>query len=161
MSAAKIRSLLLAMKPVTPLAASSLLRLKRAHHYCYAPGQGLVSPYHPLFKGVFGFAGHADANSIANPKVDLVLQLARALASFPAMLGILQTLLNGKLVHVESTEANLTRTPMAKLHVAAVIETIFDRHCQSLWDRHEKISALGEVCSDESEGDFNTAFSVR
>ena len=24
-------------------------------------GKGLVSPYHPLFKGVIGFAGHASA----------------------------------------------------------------------------------------------------
>jgi len=30
-------------------------------------------------------------------------------------------------VHVESTEANLTRTPMAKLHVRGCLETIFSR----------------------------------
>ncbi len=39
-------------------------------------GKGLVSPYHPLFMGVVGFAGHASAKRLlADPKVDLVVAI--------------------------------------------------------------------------------------
>ncbi len=91
-------------------------------------GKGLVSPYHPQFKGVFGFAGHSAAREVlANPKVDLVIAIGARFGEFSSNAWDTKSLLNGKLVHVESTEANLTRTPMAKLHVRGCLETIFDR----------------------------------
>jgi acetolactate synthase-1/2/3 large subunit len=37
-------------------------------------GKGLVSPYHPLFRGVIGFAGHESAReALSDPSVDLVV----------------------------------------------------------------------------------------
>jgi acetolactate synthase-1/2/3 large subunit len=90
-------------------------------------GKGLVSPYHPQFKGVFGFAGHASAKAaLANPEVDLILAAGARFGEFSSNAWDTKTLLNGKLVHVESTEANLTRTPMARLHVRGCLETVFD-----------------------------------
>ena len=90
--------------------------------------KGLVSPYHPLFKGVFGFAGHQSATAaLANPDVDLVIAVGARFGEFSSNAWDTKTLLNGKLIHVESTEANLTRTPMARLHVRGCLETIFDR----------------------------------
>ena len=91
-------------------------------------GKGLVSPYHPLFKGVIGFAGHASARALlADPKVDLVVAIGARFGEFSSNAWDTETLLTNKLVHVESTEANLTRTPMAKLHVRGCLETIFGR----------------------------------
>jgi acetolactate synthase-1/2/3 large subunit len=91
-------------------------------------GKGLVSPYHPLFKGVFGFAGHQSATAaLVNPDVDLVIAVGARFGEFSSNAWDTKTLLNGKLIHVESTEANLTRTPMARLHVRGCLETIFDR----------------------------------
>ena len=91
-------------------------------------GKGLVSPYHPLFKGVIGFAGHASAKRLlADPEVDLVVAIGARFGEFSSNAWDTTNLLNGKLVHVESTEANLTRTPMAKLHVRGCLETIFTR----------------------------------
>ena len=90
-------------------------------------GKGLVSPYHPQFKGVFGFAGHLSAKAaLTDPKVDLVLAAGARFGEFSSNAWDTKTLLNGKLVHVESTEANLTRTPMARLHVRGCLATIFD-----------------------------------
>ena len=84
-------------------------------------GKGLVSPYHPQFKGVFGFAGHADANQVlANPDVDLVIAIGARFGEFSSNAWDTKNLLNGKLVHVESTEENLTRTPMANSMFVAV-----------------------------------------
>lgn len=91
-------------------------------------GKGLVSPYHPLFKGVIGFAGHASAKALlADSKVDLVVAIGARFGEFSSNAWDTETLLTNKLVHVESTEANLTRTPMAKLHVRGCLETIFGR----------------------------------
>ena len=91
-------------------------------------GKGLVSPYHPLFKGVIGFAGHISATRLlADPEVDLVVAIGARFGEFSSNAWDTHTLLNNRLVHVESTAANLTRTPMAKLHVRGCLETIFDR----------------------------------
>ena len=88
----------------------------------------MVSPYHPLFKGVFGFAGHLTAKAaLADSNVDLVVAVGARFGEFSSNAWDTKTLLNGKLIHVESTEANLTRTPMARLHVRGCLETIFDR----------------------------------
>jgi len=91
-------------------------------------GKGLVSPYHPLFKGVIGFAGHDSAKQmLTDPSVDLVVAIGARFGEFSSNAWDTKLLLNGKLVHVESTEANLTRTPMAKLHVRGCLATIFRR----------------------------------
>ena len=91
-------------------------------------GKGLVSPYHPLFKGVIGFAGHDSAKQmLTDPSVDLVVAIGARFGEFSSNAWDTNLLLNGKLVHVESTEANLTRTPMAKLHVRGCLATIFRR----------------------------------
>jgi acetolactate synthase-1/2/3 large subunit len=91
-------------------------------------GKGLVSPYHPLFMGVIGFAGHVSAKRLlADPEVDLVIAIGARFGEFSSNAWDTTNLLNGKLIHVESTESNLTRTPMAKLHVRGCLETIFRR----------------------------------
>ena len=95
-------------------------------------GKGLVSPYHPLFKGVIGFAGHQSAATAAHWRIrrwNLVIASGAArFGEFSSNAWDTKTLLNGnRLIHVESTEANLTRTPMARLHVRGCLETIFDR----------------------------------
>ena len=46
-------------------------------------GKGLVSPYHPQFKGVFGFAGHSAAREVlVDPKVDLVIAIGARFGEF-------------------------------------------------------------------------------
>jgi|TARA_B110000971_G_scaffold7128_1_gene6928 acetolactate synthase-1/2/3 large subunit len=91
-------------------------------------GKGMVSPYHPLFKGVIGFAGHESAKQLlADPNVDLVVAIGARFGEFSSNAWDTKTLLTNRLVHVESTDANLTRTPMAKLHVRGCLESIFSR----------------------------------
>ena len=91
-------------------------------------GKGLVSPYHPLFMGVIGFAGHLSAiKLLGDPAVDLVVAIGARFGEFSSNAWDTENLLNSRLIHVESTESNLTRTPMAKLHVRGCLETIFSR----------------------------------
>lgn len=90
-------------------------------------GKGLVSPFHPLFRGVIGFAGHASAHeALTDPEVDTVVAIGTALGEW-ASDGWDSVLLNRRMIHVDATEGNLTRSPMAGLHVRGRIQTIFDR----------------------------------
>lgn len=89
-------------------------------------GKGLVSPYHPLFRGVIGIAGHQDARRLlTDPDVDRVFVIGAHLGQWATSGWDLQ-LFNKQIVHIEESEINFSKTPMAALHVRGRIETIFD-----------------------------------
>jgi acetolactate synthase-1/2/3 large subunit len=91
-------------------------------------GKGLVSPYHPLFRGIIGFAGHSSAiETLIDPEVDTVVVIGTSLGEWASNGWDSRTLLNNRLIHIESTERNLTHSPMARLHVRGRITTIFER----------------------------------
>ena len=91
-------------------------------------GKGLVSPYHPRFRGVFGFTGHSSARqALLNNEVDLVVAVGVLFGETSSGGWDKECLLNSRLVHVEETTGHLTRTPMAKLHVRGSLRTIFDQ----------------------------------
>ncbi len=91
-------------------------------------GKGLVNSYHPNYRGVFGFAGHGTADEVLrDTRVDLVVAIGTNLDEFGTNGWDVGTLLNERLIHVDSIEANFSRSPMARLHVSGNIATIFNR----------------------------------
>lgn len=107
-------------------------------------GKGLVSPYHPLFRGVIGFAGHQSAlDVIADKQVDLVVAVGTSLSEWALGSWSNRALLNKRLIHVESVETNLTRSPMAKLHVRGRLQSIFERMLTRL-ERESRITLCEE-----------------
>ncbi|MBU1364875.1 MAG: thiamine pyrophosphate-binding protein [Gammaproteobacteria bacterium] len=90
-------------------------------------GKGLINPAHPLFRGVFGFAGHATAKQLLNDdKLDLILAVGTSMNEWTSS-GWSDTLLNDKLVHIDESAEHLARSPMARLHVRGRLRSIFDR----------------------------------
>lgn len=90
-------------------------------------GKGLINPRHPLFDGVFGFAGHAAAaDSLNDEAVDLVMAIGTSMNEWTSS-GWSASLLNDKLVHIDESAEHLARSPMARLHVRGRLATIFDR----------------------------------
>lgn len=90
-------------------------------------GKGLINPNHPLFRGVFGFAGHASASALLNDDtVDLVLAVGTSMNEWTSS-GWSDSLLNNKLVHIDESAEHLARSPMARLHVRGRLLSIFDR----------------------------------
>ncbi len=88
-------------------------------------GKGLVSPYHPLFRGVVGFAGHESANDALNDKsLDNIIVIGSSLSEWESNAWD-HSLLNSRLVHIDEVETNLTRSPMANLHIRGSIQHIF------------------------------------
>ena len=89
-------------------------------------GKGLVSPYHPLFRGVIGFAGHdSAAEALTDPEVDTVVAIGTNLGEWATNGWDCGTLLNDRLIHVDSVEGHLTHSPMARLHVRGRLSTLF------------------------------------
>lgn len=107
-------------------------------------GKGLVNPYHPSYKGVFGFAGHTTAEEVLRDgHVDLVLAIGTNLDEFGTNGWDVTALLNDKLIHIDAIEANFARSPMARLHVSGNIAAIFKKLLEE-YSAHKKaqISAL-------------------
>ncbi|MEM7304300.1 MAG: thiamine pyrophosphate-binding protein [Pseudomonadota bacterium] len=89
--------------------------------------KGLVSPYHPLFRGVVGFAGHDSAIEILRDEdTDLIVAIGTSLSE-TASNNWDDAVLNSKLIHVDSTGANFASSPMARLHVHGDIDSVFEK----------------------------------
>jgi len=94
--------------------------------------KGFISPRHPLYLGVFGFAGHTSAVAAMEDKsVDLIIAVGTDISEFTSN-GWCESLLNNRLVHIDSCEAHLTRSPMARLHVRGRIRPVFERLLRTL-----------------------------
>jgi len=90
-------------------------------------GKGLVSPHHPLFRGVFGFAGHASAEAaLRDTTVGLIMAIGTGMGEWSSA-GWSDSLLNARLVHIDESEEHLTHTPMAGFHMRGRILSIFNR----------------------------------
>ncbi len=108
---------------------------KRLHAPIVTPphGKGLVSPYHPLYRGVIGFAGHDSANDVLlDPNVERVVAIGTALSEFATNNWDSEAILNNRLIHVDDVEYNFTRSPMARMHVRGSIRTVFSHLLEHL-----------------------------
>jgi acetolactate synthase-1/2/3 large subunit len=106
--------------------------------------KGFISPRHPLYRGVFGFAGHRSAVAAMEDKdVDLILVVGSNLSEWTSN-GWSEAVLNNRLVHIDSFEAHLARSPMARLHVRGSIRPVFERLLRTLRKDDTKKIAAGE-----------------
>jgi acetolactate synthase-1/2/3 large subunit len=90
-------------------------------------GKRWVDETHPLYRGVFGFAGHESAKNLFQDdgnKFDLIIAVGAALGELGTR-GWSSELVNDKLIHVDSRVEHFTRSHMAKLHVCGHLPTIF------------------------------------
>ncbi|MBP0019131.1 MAG: thiamine pyrophosphate-binding protein [Cyanobacteria bacterium SBLK] len=89
-------------------------------------GKSCVNPYHPLYKGVFGFAGHQSARAaLTDESVDFILAVGTTLGQWATSTWD-KALLNEKLVHVHHDNSFFSRSPMARLHVYGNPKTVFE-----------------------------------
>jgi acetolactate synthase-1/2/3 large subunit len=105
--------------------------------------KGLISPRHPLYRGVFGFAGHRSAvAAMEDAEVDLILVVGSNLSEWTSN-GWSEAVLNNRLVHIDSCEAHLTRSPMARLHVRGRIRPVFERLLRTLRREGPEVVSAG------------------
>ena len=89
-------------------------------------GKGLVNTRHRLYRGVFGFAGHLSADAVLHDEPDLILAIGTSLGEWTSGAWS-NTLLNRRLVHIDSSDEHLLRSPMARLHVRGRIRSVCER----------------------------------
>jgi acetolactate synthase-1/2/3 large subunit len=114
-------------------------------------GKSWINPYHPLARGVFGFAGHKTARqTLLDESVDLILAVGTTLWEWSSSHWD-SVLLNNKLVHIQNSKADFAHSPMAHLHVYGTIKTIFKELVIKIktMQREGKLS-LGENRIEES-----------
>jgi len=89
-------------------------------------GKSWVNERHPLYRGVYGYAGHQSALDLFdNPKIELVLAIGTTITEMG--LGNLASQILDKLIHIDESVENFSRSPMAKLHVCGHLDAIFNR----------------------------------
>ena len=95
-------------------------------------GKSWLDSYHPLYYGVFGFAGHRSARRLlAEKNVGLILAVGTSLGEWSTD-GWDTLLMNDKLVHIHHSSEYFARSYMACLHVSGKFSTIFEILIQRL-----------------------------
>jgi len=110
-------------------AANELMQLVQhtdGHFITTPDGKGFINPRHPRFSGVFGFGGHDSAANLLQGEPDLVIALGTGFGEFNSG-GWSSALLNSRLVHVDDSDENLMRSPMARLHVRGHIKAVCEQ----------------------------------
>jgi acetolactate synthase-1/2/3 large subunit len=96
-------------------------------------GKGLIDAYHPLYRGVIGFGGHASAReALTGPDVDVILAIGTNLGEWATNGWDSDALLNSRLVHLDDNEEHLRHSPMAKMHVQGHIASTVQRLLERL-----------------------------
>lgn len=112
-------------------------------------GKGLVSAWHPLYHGVFGFAGHASAHGLlSDADTDLVLAVGTSFSEWKSA-GWDAALMNGRLIHICDSEKHLLHSPMARLHVYGDIRLTFERLLSSV--HAERAPGTVRLAQDRAE----------
>lgn len=90
-------------------------------------GKRWVNEKHPLYHGVYGYAGHQTARDLFdNEEIELILAIGTSITE-TGIGGSPDAILNGKLIHIDSSVESFSRTPMAKLHVCGHLDGILNR----------------------------------
>lgn len=91
-------------------------------------GKGLVSSYHPRYRGIYGLAGHATAHGLLkDPAVDLVLAVGTDLDELSTNGWNPSALLSKKSIFIDATPLHFARSPKARQHISGNIRGLFER----------------------------------
>ncbi len=116
-----------------------LVDITHAQFVTTPDAKGLINPSHPSYRGVFGFGGHSSAEKCLRNNVDIILAFGTGFGELSSS-GWCDSILNSRLIHIDESEDNLIRSPMAKLHVKGHIRTTCARLIEKLLiSSHQKI----------------------
>ena len=101
----------------------SLLEAKGWSFVTTPRGKGLVDHFHPLYRGVFGFAGHDSAREALKPEnADRVVVIGTALDEVATAAWDYTTILSERLIHLSPNPEHLLRSTMARLVILGSLE---------------------------------------
>jgi len=95
-------------------------------------GKRWINGYHPLYRGVFGFAGHYSANqTVEDETIDMLIGIGMPITEFDSG-GWQAILLNKRLVHIDPKPEHFSRSWMAQHHVCGDVKFIFNKINQEI-----------------------------
>lgn len=102
-------------------------------------GKRWVNEKHPLYYGVYGYAGHSSArNLFKNNNIELILAFGASITE-TGIGSLSNDILNEKLIHIDSSVESFSRSPMAKLHVCGhlkgIVNRLLNKISQQSWRR--------------------------
>ncbi|PTQ88854.1 acetolactate synthase-1/2/3 large subunit [Agitococcus lubricus] len=98
--------------------------------------KGLVNNFHPLYRGVFGFAGHESARDALLPEnAERVVVVGTALDEVSTSGWDSSAIMSRRLIHLSSNSEHLSRSYMAKLCILGSIELML-KPFSALLNRH-------------------------
>jgi acetolactate synthase-1/2/3 large subunit len=90
--------------------------------------KGLVSSFHPCFRGVYGLSGHSSAEQVlTDSATDCVVAIGCSLGEWATAGWDRKALLNSRLLHVDANPENFRNSAMARLHVLGDPGAVFER----------------------------------
>nr|WP_297402229.1 thiamine pyrophosphate-binding protein [uncultured Marinobacter sp.] len=96
-------------------------------------GKGLVDSFHPLYRGVFGFAGHDSATAALKiENADRVVAIGTALDEVSTCGWDPTTILSDRLIHISNNPAHLSRSIIARLVVLGSPKLLFQSMTEHL-----------------------------
>lgn len=104
-------------------------------------GKAWVNDKHPLYRGVYGFAGHSSASELLeNNDIDLVIIIGTTITEM-GIGALISKTPNDRIIHIDSTVEHFARSPRAKLHVSGHLDLVFERLLTKinteLWEKPE------------------------
>ncbi|MGI9286490.1 MAG: thiamine pyrophosphate-binding protein [Pseudomonadales bacterium] len=115
-------------------------------------GKQWVDAWHPQYRGVFGWAGHASASAaLARTDVDNVIAIGTGLGEI-ATSGWDSAILNDRLIHIENCAEKFTHSPMAYMHVFGNLKAVF-RNLLQLIAANQPAAGVLNATGDELPGD--------
>lgn len=98
---------------------AELMALIEARHWLFVTtprAKGLVDSYHPLYRGVYGFAGHESATeALKAENADRVVAVGTALDEVSTSGWDPTAIISDRLIHLSPNPEHLNRSTMAKL----------------------------------------------
>ena len=89
-------------------------------------GKGLVDPYHPQFRGIYGLAGHSTAHTLLNDQsIDVVLAIGTDLDELATNGWLPSVLLSKKMIFIDSSPHYFSRSPTARHHISGNLPEMF------------------------------------
>jgi acetolactate synthase-1/2/3 large subunit len=90
--------------------------------------KGLVSPYHPCFRGVYGVSGHDSSQQLLrDTATDCIIAIACSLGEWASSGWDRHELISPRLIHVDSNPEHFRNSAVARLHVRGDAAAVFER----------------------------------
>lgn len=140
-------------------ALSELMALIEARHWKFVAtprAKGLVDHFHPLFRGIFGFAGHESAaEALKVNQAERVIAVGTGLDEVSTAGWDPTAILSDRLIHLSPNPEHLTRSNMARLVILGSPELMLKPFAEMLANDPQRTPSVAHIDDDGLPADVS------